>query len=676
MKIGTKIFTGFLGLIALLSIVAFLSAVTLDRIGQSFKDYEGLADETRQYGLIEGDLLEIRLLVARYIIFENAQATQAVFERLDAAINKAKLLQTAAARAERQQRMQDVIGYLEEYKSSFQQIVGINTDKNKLVTNDMQKIGPVLEQNAQNVLAYARANARPEIAATTEEFLRAMAFARLYAVKFRETGQDLEYARAITEMKKWDTLVSTLKRQADAADVQAMLVEMSQNISTYQQAFVRQSAMQREASAILSGRIAEIGPLISQGIEGVKINVAEEQIEMGHAVEDEIAYDQTVSLIIAIVSGVIGALLAVLIGRSISKPLLGITEAMKTLATGKLDVDIPGIGRKDEIHLMAEAVEVFKANAIEMQKMEEEKALAAARAAAEKARLMQDLANQLEDHVGHVVRGVHSSSSEMRQSAQAMSANAEETSRQSEVVAGVSEKSSVNLQTVASAADELTASIAEISTQVVRSTDVARSAVEHAAQAHTTIQGLAGASVRIGEVVKLITDIAEQTNLLALNATIEAARAGDAGKGFAVVAAEVKNLANQTAHATEDIKKQIEDVQATTGSAVSAIAAVSGIVDQLNEIGATVAAAVEEQEAATKEIAANVQEVAAGAQDVTANITHVSSAASETGVAAEQILGISASLGQQSSELQQRVADFLSKIRGDDSGDRVVAAAQ
>ncbi len=273
------------------------------------------------------------------------------------------------------------------------------------------------------------------------------------------------------------------------------------------------------------------------------------------------------------------------------------------------------------------------------------------------------LADDFETNVKGVVDTVSAASTEMQATAQAMSATAEETNRQSTVVAAASEQATNNVQTVASAAEELSASVSEISNQVTQSTRIARSAVEKANGTNAQIQELATAAQKIDEVVKLISDIAAQTNLLALNATIEAARAGDAGKGFAVVASEVKSLANQTAQATDEIASQIAAVQSATTNAVSAIEEITQVISEINEISGAVSAAVEEQGAATQEIARNVQEAAAGTREVSSNISGVTQAASETGTSAQQVLEAASELSRQSEGLSGAVDHFLRQVR-------------
>ena len=357
------------------------------------------------------------------------------------------------------------------------------------------------------------------------------------------------------------------------------------------------------------------------------------------------------------------AALVFFIVRGITQPVAAMTSAMEELAGGNLEIDIPAQDRSDEIGEMAQAVQVFKENALKVKEMQDEQEAAELRAQEEKAAAMHDMADQFENTVGGVVEAVASASTEMRSSATAMSATAEQTSQQSTAVAAASEEASANVQTVASAAEELSSSIDEITNQVSRSSQVSSSAKEGAESAEHTIQGLADSVQKIGEVVDLITDIAEQTNLLALNATIESARAGEAGKGFAVVANEVKNLASQTSKATEEISRQIGEVQAATTSSVGAVQDVTKTIIELNEIATAISAAVEQQGAATQEIARNVEQAAAGTQEVNSNIAGVTTAAGETGSAAGEIASAANNLNEHSETLKTEVEKFLTQVR-------------
>ena len=365
---------------------------------------------------------------------------------------------------------------------------------------------------------------------------------------------------------------------------------------------------------------------------------------------------------IAVFLLIIGGI-SLLVARSITQPIHGMRHAMGELANGNLQIAVPGTGRGDEIGEMANAVEVFRASAIEQARLEEDNRLSAKRAEEEKRRTMQKVADDFEASVKSVVEMVSQTAGKMQTTAKSMTSAADQTQQQATSAASASEEASSNVQTVAAATEELSSSIEEIGRQVSRSLDTATKAVGTARETNLKVEGLVEAAQKIGAVVKLIQDIAEQTNLLALNATIEAARAGEAGKGFAVVAGEVKSLATQTAKATEEISQQIGEIQGATTDAASAIRTIAETVEQINEIAGNISAAVEEQGAATQEIARNVQQASAGTKQVAGNVTAVSKTAAETGTSANEVLEAAGQLAQQSDSLRREVDQFIAQIR-------------
>jgi len=382
--------------------------------------------------------------------------------------------------------------------------------------------------------------------------------------------------------------------------------------------------------------------------------------------EDEVLSSlRSMRNIIALISLTLVALITgagVYLARQIADPISHTTDAMNRLAAGETDMDIANAERTDEIGEMARAVEVFKQNAIdrialEAAQAEEQKAKEARTAAIEK------LISGFDDSMTQMLGAVSAAATEMEHTASAMTATSESTNAKSTAIAAASEEASTNVQTVAGAAEELSSAIQEIRRQVEQSTTVTRKATETAQDASDRIEGMSSAAKQIGEVVTLIQDVAEQTNLLALNATIEAARAGDAGKGFAVVASEVKELANQTARATEEISQQISAVQSSTDEAVVAIREVTTTVGEISEISGAIASSIEQQQEATVEISSNVQEAASSSNEVTSNVSGVSSAAQESAGAATQVQAAAGELAGQSESLKSTVDKFLKDVR-------------
>jgi methyl-accepting chemotaxis protein len=360
---------------------------------------------------------------------------------------------------------------------------------------------------------------------------------------------------------------------------------------------------------------------------------------------------------------VLGLAIAWAITRSVRGPIGRLRDVMGRLAKQDYSVVVPFTGNTNEIGQIATAVEFFKENGLAVERLREEQARIKAEAEALRKKQIMDLAADFEAHVEAVVEHVASAATEMTATASSMSAVAEQATRQSSAAAAAADEASGNVQTVASAAEELSASITEIGRQVSMASETSREAVVKAERTNRIVAGLSEAAEKIGQVVSLINDIASQTNLLALNATIEAARAGEAGKGFAIVASEVKNLANQTAKATEEIASQISSVQGATGQAVTAIQDITATISAVSDSSAAIASAVEQQRAATGEIARNVEQAARGTQEVSSNIGGVSEAAHEASRIAHQVLTEAAQLSKQSETLNREVGTFMARVR-------------
>ena len=479
---------------------------------------------------------------------------------------------------------------------------------------------------------------------------------------WKEGRDSLEQAKGRIE-SKWAAYLATeltTEEQQLVTNAKALKVPADRTVARLE------TVLQAEDAAALDqlvrGELYQtIDPLTGEitKLADLQVRVAEESFETSQsefAVSNMIAIASLVAVLAGAVLGAWATLAKVL------RPVSALTGSMNRIAQGELDAEVPHAADRTEMGEMARALEVFRDNAREAERLRAENEAAKIRAEEDRKAALAEVARQFEAEVGGIVSTVTDAASQLSETTRLLCSAAEETNGRSTAAAAASEQASANVQTVAAAAEELSASIREIASRVTRSSEMTRDAAEATGRTQTAVTHLSSAAEKIGDAVGLIEQIASQTNLLALNATIEAARAGEAGRGFAVVASEVKQLAGQTAKATQEIAQQVAAIRAATDETVTMITGISQAIGGVDEAAGMIAAAVEEQGAATAEIARNVAEAASGTAEVNVNITALAGSAEASEQNAGRARAAADGLAGEADRLQEEVRRFIARV--------------
>jgi methyl-accepting chemotaxis protein len=661
LRFRAKVMLGFAVVLAISAVSMGIAYLGFEHVSVGVASYRKSVSEADLARNIDRELISYRALARYYVVTgkeDDGKAALAAEASLKDAIDQSMKGTTNPAGLEQITRL---AREFRTFTKIFADILKVKSESALVTQNQLTRGGTMLRYKLDDLSSNAAEAELPavELGAkqVTAQYQAATALANTFVINSDQTVATSALARLKFVENSLRAISSTDEKIVQSVkEVSALLDEYRKSLSK----LVENSKSIDE----LTTEMAESATAIMQGSGAMKAALLSDQQRLES--ESDASISETERLIAMLAAGgfLLGGVLAVLLGRGISRPMTAMCKTMRELAGGNFDVVLPGLGRRDELGEMAAAVEEFKLQAIA--KAERDAAAQDAQNRAGSAARRTELirfADDFEAAVGAIVSNVSSSAVQLESAAGTLTRTAETTQNLSSRVAGASEEASSNMQSVATATEELSASVDEIGRRVRESNKIAEAAVLQAQQTDGRIGKLSRAAQQIGDVVKLITAIAEQTNLLALNATIESARAGEAGRGFAVVASEVKSLAGQTAKATDEISSHISGMQDATQESVAAIKEIGGTIAEISNIASSIASAVEQQSSATQEIARSVQTVAQGTQEAAANIMQVNRGATETGSASEEVLNSAKSLSTESTRLREELDRFMANIR-------------
>ncbi len=661
LRIRGKVLAGFAVVLAVSAASMGIAYLGFERVSASVASYRTSVSEADLARNIDRELISYQALARYYVVTgkeDDATAAHSAETRLKDAIDQ------SMKGTSRPAGLDQITRLAREFKAFtriFADILKAKRDSALITQNQLTRGANMLRYKLDDLPSNADDAELPAIQfgakKVADQFQAVTALANTFVINSDQTVATSAMAR----LKFVENSLHAISSK-DEKIVQG-LKEAASLLEDYRQALTKLIENSKEIDELVA-EMADSAAAIVKFANAVKADLLSDQQRLEQ--ESDSSISDTEHLIIMLAAGgfLLGGILALLLGRGISRPMIAMCKAMRELAGGHFEIVLPGLGRRDELGEMAGAVEEFKVQAIAKAERDAaaQDAQNKAAGAARRAELIR-FADDFETAVGAIVSNVSASAVQLETAAGTLTRTAETTQELSSAVAGSSEEASSNMQSVASATEELSTSVEEIGKRVHESSRIAEAAVAQAQQTDERIGKLSRAAQQIGDVVKLITAIAEQTNLLALNATIEAARAGEAGRGFAVVATEVKSLAGQTAKATDEISNHISGMQDATQELVAAIKEIGATITQISTIASSISSAVEQQSTATQEIAKSVQNVAEGTQQTAASIMQVNRGATETGSASEEVLNSASTLSAESARLRAELDRFMANIR-------------
>lgn len=668
----TKLYAGFGAVLMIMATLAVFTQFNAVNSKDKFTQYREAARQSLNFADMTISVLRARLEVMKFRALETPGVAEYVAEQVEAAQNASAILQAMDLSPQDTKAIDTITAEFTAYADQLNKAMALQKERHVVVNQTIRPIGLETRKLVTAIMESAYTDGDTKAALYAGRTQQHVMLARYYTLQFLLENTQDALIRAHEELDLAADTAGTLLSEISDPERRQQAQKVVANVESYRAGVDQVVGIITQRNAVYTDKLDTIGPNIANLALGEKLAKSDTQNALGPEISAAFSSQANIVLVFAMCAIGFGAVLAFMLARSISNPIISITTAMKELAGNNLNVDVPGLDRIDEIGQMAKAVEVFKKNGVDRAKLEEE--AKAEQANKEAARQATERAISVFQQATSKIFGL------LGQSRQTMQSSATQLAEVSESALGrakgadeSADKSSGDMKSVAAATEELNASIAESARQVARSTEVVRSATDKTNASVAEVEGLTAAGDRIGAVVGLIQEIAEQTNLLALNATIEAARAGEAGRGFAVVASEVKQLAEQTAKATGEIAQQVTSIQSSTQKAAIGIREIADINSEVDQATSTIADVVDQQQAATNEIAQTIVSASDSVRSLAGDVTDVSAAIETSGSIAQQVLDICEEVATHTQDMEAAVQAFYDALQ---NADEAVANTQ